>query len=98
MRTVKSRARKQDTSLTVTKATSQARRHVDAIIPGAMATVESKDSFDLDTNTALVVTTVTFPANTSAQDVADLDDEIHGLPGYVSSKVAGSRIVITRKR
>jgi hypothetical protein len=95
MRTVKSRARKQDTSLTVTKATSQARRHVDAIMPGVMATVESRYSYDLDTNTSLVITTITFPATDYS---ADLIAALKTLADVRSVQAFAARAVITRTR
>jgi hypothetical protein len=47
--------------LTVPKATAQARRHVDKLMPGVLATVDSKLSHDLKTDTPLVITTITFP-------------------------------------
>jgi len=48
-------------ALTVVKATSQARRYVDKLMPGVIATVESKLSHDLTTDTPTVITTITFP-------------------------------------
>ena len=48
--------------LTVSKATAQAGRHVRSMMPGVGATVESRLSHDLATDTPTVVTTVTYPA------------------------------------
>jgi hypothetical protein len=47
--------------LTITKATAQARRLVNKIMPGVMATVESKQSYDLAADRATIVTTITHP-------------------------------------
>lgn len=81
--------------LTVAQATSQARRHVDRVMPGAMATVESKFSHDLATDTALVITTVTYPATDHA---APLFEALKTLPGTVEVKGFAARAVITRTR
>lgn len=51
--------------LTISKATAQARRLVDKIMPGAMATVESKRSYDLAADRATIVTTITHPVHPS---------------------------------
>jgi len=96
MRTVKSNAKRQNLGLTVPVATRQARKIVDAVMPGVMATVESKLSHDMTTDTATVVTTVTFPAghpNAPAlfSDLSYLSNR-HGDMRY-----ADSSIVITRK-
>lgn len=92
----KSKARKQNLGLTIPVATRQARKHVDAIMPGVLATVESKDSFDLDTNTALVVTTVTFPRD----HIARMDLQVALSRPLDGRRIESfpDRIVITRKR
>lgn len=90
------RSRKPKTlALSVALATRQARKHVDAIMPGVMATVESKLSHDLTTDTPTVVTTITFPfAHVRAYD---LGVALESLP---KSKVApgSGRYTITRTR
>jgi len=56
--TTKTAARKE---LTIQQATREARRLVDKIMPGVGATVESRGSYDLKTDTPLIITRVTFP-------------------------------------
>jgi len=97
MRTVKSNAKRQNLGLTVPVATRQARKIVDAVMPGVMATVESKLSHDLATDTATVVTTVTFPAMVGSRVRFELDGELYKLTGWWGSRIADSSIVITRK-
>lgn len=82
--------------LTITKATSQARRHVDRIMPGVMATVDSRLSHDLDTDTPIVVTTVTFPR--MHDGISDLRAALHALSGIRDCRTETARIVITRTR
>lgn len=96
MRTVKSRAAKQNTGLTVTLATSQARKHVNAIMPDVLATVDSKLSHDLATDTPIVITTVTFPRG--HEGISDLRAALHSLPGIRDIRTESSRITITRTR
>lgn len=82
--------------LTVPQATKQARRHVDRLMPGVMATVESKLSHDLATDTPLVITTVTFPRNHHNRMGLKLAAE--GLLHARSAVLADSSLVITRER
>jgi hypothetical protein len=82
--------------LTVTKATSQARRIVDRIMPGMMATVDSKLSHDLATDTATVITTVTFPENADGQ--RDLFRALETLSGAESTTWGIARITVERTR
>jgi hypothetical protein len=82
--------------LTVPQATTQVRRHVDRIMPGVLATVESKLSHDLDTDTPTVVTTVTFPKGSAGRHL--LYAALTLLSGYRSRVGADSSIVITRAR
>jgi hypothetical protein len=82
--------------LTVPKATAQARRIVDKLMPGAMATVESKLSHDLATDTPTVVTTVTFPfAHENAENLAV---ELNGLTGVRAIQDGATYIRFTRTR
>jgi hypothetical protein len=82
--------------LTVTKATSQARRHVDKIMPGVMATVDSRLSHDMATDTPTVITTVTFPANHPA--TRDLEAALVTKLDHRKVDFGPARIVITRAR
>jgi hypothetical protein len=97
MRTVKSNAKRQNLGLTVPVATRQVRKIVDAVMPGAMATVESKLSHDTVTDTATVVTTVTFPAGDLRAvflyaDLAHLSNR-HGNMRYADSSIVIIRTV-----
>lgn len=94
MRAVKSKGGKQDLGLTIPVATRQARKIVDKVMPGVMATVESKDSWDLATDTQTITTTITFPAGHICADLlyVTLNRSIVGTIRY-----ADSSIVITRK-
>lgn len=81
--------------LTITVATRQARRHVDKLMPGVLATVETRGSADPITLAPLMVTTVTFPAgheNRMALGVA-----LETLPGVVKMIADSARLVITRE-
>lgn len=83
--------------LTITKATAQARRLVDKLMPGVGTTVESKGSWDLDTDTAIMITTVTFPAN----DIRGMDlyNALCALPNRSGPvRVGSASFVITRER
>lgn len=82
--------------LTVTKATQQARRHVDRIMPGVGATVESRLSHDLATDTPTVVTTISFPEGNAGQHT--LYAAISTLPGYLSRTNGPTYFTITRAR
>ena len=82
--------------LTVTKATSQARRHVDKIMPGVMATVESKLSHDLATDTPTVTTTITFPAKHPL--VRHLEATLVTKLDHRQVDFGAARITITRAR
>ena len=84
--------------LTIQKATSQARRHVDKLMPGVLATVESRLSHDLETDTPLVITTVTFPANMAATSKTALSLALATLAGNVKQTDADSSIRIVRER
>jgi len=82
--------------LSVTKATTQARRIVDKFIPGVMATVESRLSHDLDADVPIVITTITFPAD--RQGCGELSSALTALPGYRGGNFDECRIEITRAR
>jgi len=83
-------------ALTVVKATSQARRYVDKLMPGVIATVESKLSHDLATDTPIVITTITFPRAHAARHVLVVN--LNTLSGVRGSSDSDCRIEITRAR
>lgn len=82
--------------LTAPQATRQVRRHVDRIMPGVMATVESKLSHDLATDTPTVITTVTFPRGHMAG--MDLYSALTTIPHRGSIAVSAESFTITRAR
>ncbi len=82
--------------LTITKATSQGRRAVDKVMPNTMSTVESKGSWDLDTDTARMVTTITFPAGHPNR--ALLAQMLTVLVGVVKIEMFDTRITLVRTR
>jgi hypothetical protein len=94
MRTVKSNAKRQYVGLTVPVATRQARKIVDAVMSGVMATVESKLSYDADV--ATVITTITFPAG-HPNALALFSDLSYLSNRHGNMRYADSSIVITRK-
>lgn len=89
--------RTQNLGLTVPVATRQARKIVDRVMPGIGATVESKSSFDLKTDTAIIITRITFPAGRG--EIFQVAAGLTRLSGYIEDSVilADSSIVITRK-
>lgn len=86
--------------LTLTQATTQARRHVDKLMPGAMTFVNSRLSHDLATDIPLVVTTISFPPETTDGQIDRLVAHLSALPGYQERfTIQGfARVVISRAR
>lgn len=85
--------------LTVMQATSQARRRVDRVIPGVMATVTSRLSYDLKTDTDLMVTTITFPRELSVDgNINPLCELLDSLTGSRGTEVFPDRVILTRQR
>lgn len=82
--------------LTIPQATKQARRYVDKLMPSVLATVESQGSWDLDTDTPIMITTVTFPHMHSA--ISELRAALRSLPGIRDMTTADSSIRFTRTR
>lgn len=84
--------------LTISKATAQARRLVDKIMPGAMATVESKRCYDLAADRATIVTTITYPIEADrfalAAAIWDVLDGKHADVRGV--EVMDTRTIVTR--
>ena len=93
MHAVKSRARKQNVGLTVTKATQDARKVVDKVMPGVGATVESRPSYDMLSDRAVIITTITFPETADSADVACWAER---APGVIRSSWGITHITITR--
>lgn len=91
----KSNAKKQDLGLTISRATRDARRVVDRVMPGVNATVESRFGHDLDTDTPTVITEVTFPDGDLRR--VELGMELRALSD-ASARVERARVVVTRKR
>lgn len=86
---------KRTPQLTVALATREARKIVSKLMSaGPEVSVESRSSFDLDTDTQTVITTVWFPRN--ADDASTLGTALHPLADG-GMKVADSSITITRK-
>lgn len=68
--------------LTIKTATVQARRHVDKVFPHkAMATVTSRLSYDLASDTNTVITDITYPA-AAAGEIERLRAHLSTLPGF----------------
>lgn len=80
--------------LTVQTATRQARKHVDALMPGVMATVESKGTADPVTLEPIMRTVVTFPRMHPA--LSELRAALHSLPGIRDMRTDTCRITFTR--
>lgn len=91
-----SKARKQNLGLTIPVATRQARAIVDRVMPGVMATVESRSSHDLQADVPIVITTVTFPR--MHDGISDLRAALHSLTGIRDIKTECSSITITRTK
>ena len=93
---VTQKPRKQNLGLTVSQATSQARRIVNRIMPGAGATVDSRNCWDQVADVQVVITTVTFPAIIAATVKTALYIELATLAGNVRQTNADSSVTITR--
>lgn len=93
-RTVKSTARK-PAGLTVAKATRDARKAVDATMPGVGATVTSSIGYDPVRHQATIVTMITFPSNHDGAFA--LWTRLAALPNAVGSGTRDSaRMIVTR--
>lgn len=95
--TVRSRAPKVQMTLplSIALATRQARKHVDKIMPGVMATVESRSTATADLE-PVIVTTITFPREHPARHLLVVN--LSTLAGVITLIDDDSSIVITRKR
>jgi len=83
-------------SLTIKQATSQARRHVDRIMPGVGATVDSRLSHDLASDTPTIITMITFPEHHAA-GVA-LMDALDVNLNPIAITAGSASVTITRTR
>ncbi len=82
--------------LTVQRATGQVRRITDAVMAGALATVSTRLTHDLSTDTPLAVTTVFYPAGHSGEVLLGM--RALRLKGVLKIDGDNSRLVITRDR
>ena len=84
--------------LTTSKATSQAASRVRQLMAGALITAQSRASWDLATDTQLVVTTVTYPAELSARAV-DARAALMRMAGVRKVEISGAAgyMTITRE-
>lgn len=94
-RTVKSSKTTQPAELTVAKATAQVRRLAAKHLPGALVSVNSRTTYDLEAGVSLVVTVVTFPEDAQA---LGLWCELESLSGLESREWGVCRMTITRSR
>ena len=92
----KSNAKKQDLGLTISRASRDARRIVDKMMPGVNATIESRTGYDLAGDFATVVTTITFPLDHPARHLLVVN--LAAIDEDATIVDTCSRIVITRKR
>ncbi len=83
-------------TLTAPKATTQARRIVDKIMPGVVATVESRLSHDLASDTPLVITEITFPVHHPRAH--ELGQALGTLTGVQNVAPGVGRRTVVRKR
>lgn len=86
--------------LTVQQATRQVRAIVDRVMPGAMATVDSRGTADPNTLAPLMRTTVTFPAGHphAATLAAALTSAGHKWGDVIRTTAGSASYTITRKR
>lgn len=88
-------ASRKPAGLTVAKATADARKLVNRVMPSNLgATFNSRLGHDLDTDTPTVITTITFPRNT--EDAASIGAALLRLADG-GMRIADSSVVITRK-
>lgn len=82
--------------LTTTKATSQAAGRVRRLMPGAMVNIVSRGSWDLATDTHLVITSVMYPPAHPA--AVDARAALRTLPGVRSVECGTGYMTVTRER
>ncbi len=81
--------------LNIPTATRQARKHVDALMPGCMATVETRGTADPQTLAHLMRTTITFPEGHANRHV--LGAALGSLAGTRKVEVFPTHIYVTRE-
>jgi hypothetical protein len=84
------------TELTTAKATSQAAGRVRQVMAGEIITASSSGSWDLDTDTHLVITTVSFPPKHPG--ALDACAALGRLSGVRSVTIGAGYLTVTRER
>lgn len=82
--------------LTTTKATSQAAGRVRQVMAGELITANSRGSWDLDADTHLVITTVSFPPKHPG--ALDARAALTRLPGVRAVVIGAGYLTVTRER
>jgi hypothetical protein len=82
--------------LTTAKATSQAASRVRQVMAGELITANSRGSWDLDTDTHLVITTVSFPLKHPG--ALDARAALNRLPGVRTVSIGAGYLTVTRER
>lgn len=84
------------TELTTAKATSQAAGRVRQVMAGELITANSRGSWDLDTDTHLVITTVSFPPKHPG--ALDARAALSRLSGVRAVTIGAGYLTVTRER
>lgn len=85
-------------ALTISKATSQATSRVRQLMPGALVTGDTRRSYDLLADKALLITTVTYPAAQPAVVVLTAADALKRMWGVRTVEITGTGyMTITRE-
>lgn len=92
-------ATKTPAQLSITKATAQARRIVARVMPNIASTVTVKSdlSHNLRADLPIVVTVITFPAETPNHQRRNLADGLYELSGYWGCEFDTTRVKVTRR-
>ncbi len=81
-------------TLTIPTATSQAASRVRQVMAGEIVTASSRGSWDLDTDTHLIVTTVSFPP--AHPGALDARAALMRLPAVRSVKIGAGYMTVVR--
>lgn len=85
-------------ALTISKATSQATSRVRQLMPGALVTGDTRRSYDLIADKALLVTTVTYPVAQPAVVLLTAADALKRMRGVRTVEITGTGyMTITRE-
>jgi multidrug efflux pump subunit AcrB len=85
-------------TLTISKATQQATARVRQLMPGELVTGDTRRSYDLTADKALLITTVTYPAAQPAVVLNAASYALSRMPGVRSVEIAGTGyMTITRE-